>query len=111
MISAIVIVFFGSNSLMLPGLLAITLTIVGGAMLINMVARQQSAPEKDKRSLGDLDMYSLINRLVDDLDDEELAYLERKLDQRRQRLDDDLPQDIGLRLEQRHETRQIRKRS
>jgi len=111
MISTIVIVFFGSNSLMLPGLLAIALTIVGGAMLINMVARQQSAPEKDKRGLGDLDMYSLINRLVDDLDDEELAYLERKLDQRRQRPDDDLPQNIGLLLEQRHETRQIRKRS
>ncbi|MCC6616681.1 MAG: hypothetical protein IT320_24620 [Anaerolineae bacterium] len=111
LVGTTVIAFFGTNTAVLLGLFTIGIVIIGGALLIHRVAQQQTAPEKDKRGLGDLDMYSLINRLVDDLDDDELAYLERKLDERRQRLDGDLPQDIGLLLEQRQEARQARKRS
>ncbi|MBE0689469.1 MAG: MnhB domain-containing protein, partial [Anaerolineae bacterium] len=111
-IGVAVIMFFGgaSTPVLLPGLLAVGIVIAGGAILINMVAKQ-TAPEKDKRGLGDLDMYSLINRLVADLDDTELAYLDRKLDERRQRLDDGLTEDIGMLLEQRQEARQTGKRS
>ncbi|MCL4247776.1 MAG: hypothetical protein KJ065_06485 [Anaerolineae bacterium] len=107
------IMLFGGTStpLLLPGLLAIGIVIAGGAMLINMVARQQTAPAKDKRSFSDLDMYSLINRLVDDLDEDELAYLERKLDERRRYTDNRLTEDIGLLLEHRDEERQAGKRA
>ncbi len=107
------IMLFGGTStpLLLPGLLAIGIVIAGGAMLINMVARQQTAPAKDKRGLADLDMYSLINRLVADLDEDELAYLERKLDERRRYSDNRLTEDIGLLLEHRDEERQAGKRA
>ncbi|MCA9904352.1 MAG: hypothetical protein KC547_10880 [Anaerolineae bacterium] len=111
LVGTTVIGFFGSNSATILGLLTIGIVIIGGALLIHRVAQQQAAPEKSKRSLGDLDVYSLINRLVDDLNEDELAYLERKLDERRRYTDDRLTEDIGLLLEQRDEERRAGKRA
>jgi hypothetical protein len=53
--------------------------------------RQQKAQPyqekaKVKRGLDGLDMYTLIDRMVDDLDDDEAGYLRRRLDNRENRL-------------------------
>jgi hypothetical protein len=45
-------------------------------------AQSQTDAEKRKRGLDGLDMYSLIDRLVDDLDDDELTYLRRRIEDR-----------------------------
>ena len=45
-------------------------------------SRTQTDAEKRKRGLDGLDMYSLIDRLVEDLDDNELSYLRRRIEDR-----------------------------
>lgn len=42
---------------------------------------QASATDKRKRGLDGQDMYTLIDRLVEDLDEDEAAYLRRRLDE------------------------------
>lgn len=62
-------------------LVAVVIPIIAVVALRN--AREEEAaavPVKRKRGLDGEDMYSLIDRLVDDLDDDEAAYLRRRLD-------------------------------
>jgi ABC-type multidrug transport system fused ATPase/permease subunit len=65
--------------------------------------------EKRKRALDGLDMYSMIDRLVDDLDEDELDYLRRRLESREQGHDPKLAQSLEALLDQRSETRQSQK--
>ena len=48
----------------------------------NQRKREAAARNKAKRGLDGADMYSLIDRMVDDLDDDEATYLRRRLDDR-----------------------------
>ncbi len=63
---------------------------------------------KGKRGLDGLDMYSMIDRMVDDLDDDEAAYLQRRLDEREGKAKHDLTASLEELLDQRAEDRQQR---
>jgi hypothetical protein len=78
-------------------------TIVAATLLAPIVVlSQRKAPEKRKRSA---DAYSLIDRLVEELDDDELAYLRSRLDAREHRLSDDVATSMEELLESRSENR------
>lgn len=51
--------------------------------------RKRDAAAKVKRGLDGTDMYTLIDRMVDDLDDDEATYLRRRLDDRERELERD----------------------
>lgn len=55
-----------------------------------MYAASNQSREKAKRKREGMDMYTLIDRMVDDLDDDEAAYLQRRLDARESSVRDDL---------------------
>lgn len=61
-------------------LLAILVPIV--ALSRENQRKQNAAAPKAKRGLDGTDMYSLIDRMVGDLDEDEAAYLRRRLDDR-----------------------------
>ena len=62
--------------------------IWGAIVTILMFARERRAyPEKTKRGgASAADMYALIDRMVDDLNADELDYLQRRMDEARSRL-------------------------
>lgn len=55
--------------------------------------RQQQAATKAKRGLDGTDMYTLIDRMVDDLDDDEAAYARQRLDDHERGLQRDATKD------------------
>lgn len=61
-------------------LVAVVIPIAAVVALRNAREEAAAAPVKRKRGIDGEDMYSLIDRLVDDLDDDEAAYLRRRLD-------------------------------
>lgn len=61
------------------------LTVIG-VIVVALIARAGQETEKRKREGAD--MYTLIDRLVDDLDDDEAAYLRRRLDDRERGLEE-----------------------
>lgn len=77
--------------------IAFTVVLVAALALITT----HSAAEKAKRGAAGLDMYSVIDRLVDDLDDDEAAYLQRQLDERAAKAKNDLMISIDDLLEDR----------
>jgi hypothetical protein len=91
-ILAIVAVVFGLLPIIQPGIFVGTaaVPIVAvmsflSAFLIAGIARSaqtEAAIGKRKRGLEGQDMYSLIDRVVDDLDEDELDYLHRRLEAR-----------------------------
>ena len=66
---------------------AITTPLI--AMNANKQKSQQGTTVKVKRGLDGTDMYTLIDRMVDDLDDDEATYLRRRLDDRERELERD----------------------
>lgn len=74
--------------------------------LLANATRTPDATEKRKRELENVDMYSMIDRLVGDLDDDELAHLRRRLEEREQGRDPKLSQSLEALLDKRSETRQ-----
>jgi hypothetical protein len=84
-------------------LYAIAVLAIGGSVLTLVVTRM-SKP-KTKRGLEGLDLYSVIDSLVDDVDDDEAAYLQKRLDEREAKHKDDLTVSIDDVLEQRAQTR------
>ena len=62
--------------------------------------------QKRKRGLDGLDMYSLIDRMVDDLDNDERAYLQQRLAQ----TENTLPEQMVDLLDQRTQERQAGRR-
>jgi hypothetical protein len=93
-----------SATMVMPAVVAITIVVIGGALILKMLSTN-AAQDKGKRGLEGMDIYSLINRLVDDVDEEELAYLERKIDERKRHPDRTLTEDIGDLLDQRDQDR------
>ncbi|MFN8452632.1 MAG: hypothetical protein U0521_29505 [Anaerolineae bacterium] len=76
---------------------------IAGSVLALMYFRM-SKP-KTKRGLEGLDLYSVIDRLVDDLDDDEAAYLQRRLDERDAKTKNDLTVSLDELLDQRARNR------
>jgi hypothetical protein len=97
---------------LLSGMLGIPVMIIFIFLSIALFASIMSSPrasttaEKQKRALDGLDMYSMIDRLVDDLDEDELAHLRRRLEERDQGHDPKLKQSLQALLEERSEARQ-----
>lgn len=85
---------------------AVALVMIAAGVLALMNARSQ--PQKAKRGLAGLDMYSVIDRLVADLDDDEAAYLRRRLDERDEKAKDELTLSLDEVLEQRAQERDSR---
>jgi hypothetical protein len=106
LIGMILFMFGGGASL---GFVIILIaTIVAATLLAPIVVfSQRKAPEKRKRNL---DAYSLIDRLVEELDDDELAYLRRRLEARESALPDDVAASMEELLERRSEDRRAGKR-
>jgi hypothetical protein len=70
------------------------------------VISRESGVQKRKRGLDGLDMYTLIDRMVDDLDKDEMAYLQQRLAQK----EHNLPEQMADLLDQREEARQAGRR-
>lgn len=92
---------------MLRIVIAMALVCIGGGVFWT-VRERAAAPQKGKRGLDGLDLYSVIDRLVDDLDDDEAAYLRRRLDARDEKAKDDLTLTVDEMLDQRAQERDSR---
>jgi hypothetical protein len=88
----------------------ILVLFVGVMVAASVFSQASSQVAKRKRGLDGLDMYSLIDRLVDDLDEDEMAYLQRRLDERDSGSPDELPEAVEGLLNQRTEDRRARRR-
>lgn len=74
-----------------------------GSLIFIAIKQPGGAQEKPKRD--GLDMYMLIDRLVDDLDDDEADYLRRRLDERERDVKRDLADEALNVLDRRAENR------
>ncbi len=81
--------------------IVVILTLVGLAV----VNSRRGEPEKGKRGVDGQDMFTLIDRMVDDLDDDEVDYLRSRLEQREHGSKNELADSLGELLEQRTEAR------
>ena len=115
-----IIVFIGLIQTFVPSLLS-GLVAVPTLMVIVMVAialivsilfgtPAKDSPEKRKRGLEGLDMYSMIDRLVDELDGDELVYLRRRLEEHEPGKDHELSNSLETLLDERSEERQTRQK-
>lgn len=93
----------GSVPWVLIGVGVVVLFVIPIILLLSRGDADQQA--KSKRGLEGLDLYSVIDRLVDDIDDDEAAYLQRKLDERKAKNRDDLTVSLDELLEQRAQNR------
>jgi hypothetical protein len=66
--------------------------------------------QNEKRKRGAQDMYSVIDRMVEDLDEDEIAYLRRRLEDRERQRDSALADDVVELLNQRDLDRRAGKR-
>jgi hypothetical protein len=85
------------------GVGAVLVLLMGVMLATSVFSPASSRFAKRKRGLDGLDMYSVIDRLVDDLDEDEMAYLQRRLDEREGGSPDELPEVIDDLLSQRSE--------
>jgi hypothetical protein len=60
------------------------LLLLSIALIVNalFITRTKDASEKRKRELENVDMYSMIDRLLEDLDNDEIEYLRQRLEAR-----------------------------
>ncbi len=86
----------GASALILGGV-SLSALILG--MIAYAFATGNAGKSKPKRE-GE-DMYTLIDRLVDDLDDDERAYLQKRLDENHTVKNDDLAESVERLLERR----------
>lgn len=100
------LLFTGNGMAALAGATAFIIAAISLAILGMTSVQRAPDPVKQKRGLDGQDMYTLIDRMVDDLDDDEKAYLRRRLEQK----DDDLPQRMSNLLDYREEERQAGRR-
>jgi hypothetical protein len=91
-----------------PTLMVIVLVAIALIVSILFGTPAQNAPEKRKRDLEGLDVYSMIDRLVSDLDEDELIYLRRRLGEHEQGTDGELRDSLETLLDARSEERQTR---
>jgi hypothetical protein len=101
LVTLILFVFMRSPVSGVP-LLFFAAMLVGALVLAPVVVLSGRKPvEKRKRNL---DAYALIDRLVEELDDDEIAYLRRRLDARESALPDDVAVSIEDLLDTRADT-------
>jgi len=98
--------YAGSSSSILMMLIIGTVVLgisvmVGFAAQARYRAQAAAADEKPKRFAPGQDMYTLIDRMVDDLDEDERAYLRRRLEEQEQASEDDLVQSMAELLDKR----------
>jgi len=111
---AAIFVVMGFALILIRALATGSLVMIGGWMLaVSLIvlvvlayAFATRSTEKSKRK-RDMDMYSMIDRMVDDLDEDELTYLQNRLDNRRDVKNDDLAQSIESLLDQRSQDRKL----
>ncbi|NWG18468.1 MAG: hypothetical protein HXY41_17735 [Chloroflexi bacterium] len=84
------LLFRGSAAAPFPWVVFTLVIVMGIAGLMAVFAVQRGALESQKRKRQGVDMYTLIDRLVDDLDDDEAAHLRRRLDDRERGLEETL---------------------
>lgn len=98
--------YAGSSSsilmMLIIGTVVLGITVmVGFAAQARYRAQAAATDEKPKRFAPGQDMYTLIDRMLDDLDADEMAYLRRRLEEQDQQVDDDLMQSMGELLDKR----------
>lgn len=91
------LISYAGSSSSIVMMLIIGTVVLGITVMVGFAAqaryRAQAAAatdEKPKRFAPGQDMYSLIDRMLDDLDADEMAYLRRRLDEQEQAAEDDL---------------------
>jgi FtsZ-interacting cell division protein ZipA len=89
-------------------ILVIMLLMVIPAVILRIL--WLSGSEKRKRFAEGQDMYSLIDRMVDELDDDELDYLHRRLEEREQKPKHELAESLDDLLTWREDDRSDRRR-
>jgi hypothetical protein len=112
----VIIGFIGLIQTFVPSLLAglvavptlMVIVLVAIALLVSILfgTQPKDASEKRKRQLEGLEMYSMIDRLFNDLDGDELVYLRRRLEEREQGKGREFSQSLETLLEERAEERQ-----
>ena len=102
----IVLIFSGNVAASVAGVAAFIIAIIALAALGVTSVSGGSNTGKRKRLMAGQDMYTLIDRMVDDLDEDEMAYLQRRLKQQ----EADLPQSVANLLDYREEERQAGRR-
>lgn len=97
----IILMSSGNVTAAIAGGTTFVIAIIALAVLVVTGGQRENDTAKRKRGLDGLDMYSLIDRIVDDLDEDELAYLRRRLEHK----DNELPQQLNDLLDHRAEER------
>lgn len=115
-----IIVFIGLIQTFVPSLLSglvavptlMVIVLVAIALIVSILfgAQTKDSPEKRKRRLEGFDMYSMIDRLVDELDEDELVYLRRRLEEHERGEDRELGHSLETLLDERSEERQTRQK-
>ncbi len=105
-VMALVFARGGSGGSIMMIILGLAIAMIGAGVVSLLAMR--TTPQKAKRGLAGLDMYSVIDRLVDDLDNDEAAYLRRRLDEREEKAKDDLTLTVDELLDQRAQERDSR---
>lgn len=115
-----IIVFIGLIQTFVPSLLSglvavptlMVIVLVAIALFVSILfgAQTKDFPEKRKRRPEGLDMYSMIDRLVDELDGDELIYLRRRLEEHEQGQDRELNHSLETLLDERSEERQTQQK-
>jgi hypothetical protein len=95
-----------TGALAIPTMMTIVVVTIILLMSIISGAREKDAPEKRKRGLEGQDFHSVIDRLVDELDEDELAYLRKRLEEREQGRRPELTHSLEALLDERSETQQ-----
>ncbi len=113
-----IIVFIGLIQTFVPSLLSglvavptlMVIVLVAIALIVSILfgAQIKDSSEKRKRRQDGLDMYSMIDRLVDELDGDELAYLRRRLEEHEPGKDRELSHSLETLLDERSEERLTR---
>lgn len=104
----LLVVRAGSGAFM--AIFPIILIVMIALVMVLVTAGRQAGIAKEKRRPQGADMYTLIDRMVDDLDDDEAAYLRRRLDAREADMQNDLPADMQDLLDQREQDRRAGRR-
>jgi uncharacterized membrane protein len=106
-IALMLVVVMRSATSGVPLILFMVMLIAAIVLAPVVVLSQRKTPEKRKRNR---DAYALIDRLVEELDDDEIAYLRRRLEARESALPDDVAVPMEELLERRSEDRLAGKR-
>ncbi|MBC8171447.1 MAG: hypothetical protein H7X77_07230 [Anaerolineae bacterium] len=94
-----------TDMLVVFAVLIIIVAMIPISLLFSRNTTSSETTEKQKRVLAGMDMYSLIDRMVQELDEDEIAYLQNQLDQRSGAQKQDLQASLGDLLNQRAEKR------